>query len=101
MGKKKSNLIVLLACATIISVIGGFIRNLNNHNEKAMLVVNSKILETATKCYLEEKCKDEITLNDLYEKEYLTEELINPLTKENMDKNMCIKFGEVEAVFCK
>ena len=83
----------------VLVVIAAF-KNLNNHHEKEYRVVNSKILESAKDCYLKDDCAGEIALKDLYDKGYL-EVQVDPVTKENMDENLCIKFEDKEAVFCK
>ena len=100
MVKSKFSLWYILIIIFVILIIVGAYKNLSNHQKKEIDVVNNKILESATKCYLKGDCTDEIKLKDLYDKEYL-ETIIDPITKENMDENLCIKFDEGKAIFCK
>lgn len=101
MEQKKTNLIIVFVVLFIVIVFGVAVyKNINSHYEKELLVVNNKILEAAKNCYLEEKCKDNITLKDLYDKGYL-EKQIDPGTKQDYDVNVCIKWDNKKAVFCK
>lgn len=98
--KKNNFVIILVALFIIILFVLAFYKNLNSHYEKELLVVNNKILESAKKCYLEEKCEGEITLKELYEKEYI-EKQVDPSTKTDYNENVCIKWKNKKAVFCK
>ena len=100
MEKKIINYWYLLTIILVILVVIAGFKNLNNHHEKEYLVVNNKILESARQCYLKEECSGEITLKELYDKGYL-ETQIDPLTKENMDENICLKYEDNKALFCK
>lgn len=78
--KKISLVIVLL----IIFLIGGFTayKVIRMHNDNLILVTEKRIIEAAQKCWREDKCPNDIvTLKELYENNYLEQE-INPLTKE-------------------
>ena len=99
MEKNKSNVLYIIIFIIILVVVSAFFKNLKAHQKKEYLVVNNRILEAAKKCFLEEKCEGEILLKDLYEKEYLSVQ-VNPITKENMDENICIKYDNNEAKFC-
>ncbi len=99
MVKKKINFLFIIISALIVLFIAGAIKTLNNHHEKEYLVVNSKILQKAKECYLKGDCTGEITLKDLYDKKYLDIQ-IDPVTKENMNDNTCIKYENDEALFC-
>ena len=68
--------------------------------EKSYFVVENKIKEAGKKCFLEEKCPEEFTLNDLFEKGYINE-AVDPITKEDIDKNKCLKYENNEIIFCK
>ncbi len=53
-----------------------------NYQNNLYRVVEEKIIGAAKKCYYENVCQDEkITLEFLYEKDYL-DEISNPVTKE-------------------
>ena len=57
---------------------------LNKHNDKLIKVTEKRITEATKKCFIDEKCHgNEITLQDLYDNNYLNEE-INPITKNIM-----------------
>lgn len=99
MEEKKISFWYFLIGILIILIVMGAIKNLTNHHEKEYRVVNSKILESAKDCYLKKECEGEITLKDLYDKGYL-EVQIDPVTKENMDEKICIKYEENETLFC-
>ncbi len=101
MEKKKTNLmIIFVAFFIVILFILAAYKNMNSHYEKELLVVNNKILESAKNCYLEKKCEGEITLKDLYDKKYI-EKQIDPRTKTDYNENVCIKWENKKAVFCK
>jgi len=99
MVKKKINIWYLVILLIIIILIIGIYKAINEHQEKEYLVVNNKILESAKECYLKGDCEGEITLKYLYEKEYLVVQ-VDPVTKENINEDMCITFKEDTAVFC-
>ncbi len=99
MEKKKVSIWYLVLALLIVLIIIGAKKSLDNHHGKEYLVVHSRILESAKKCYLDEKCEGEITLKDLYDKGYL-EVQVDPATKENMNEKLCIKYEKERAVFC-
>ena len=92
MEKKKSNkLITITVFSLLIIVIIFTIYKINkNHEEKLYNVLYSKIKYACKKCYLEEKCKNEITLKELYDNKYL-ELQYDPISKEELDSNTIIK----------
>ncbi len=100
MEKRKFSIWYIIIAVVIIIIIVAGIKNLNNHHDKEYLVVNKKILETAKECYLKGDCEGDILLKDLYNKQYLSVQ-INPITKENIDENICITFKDNETKFCK
>lgn len=84
----------------IITFIVGAIGVYNRHIEKSYLVLNNKIKEAGKNCYLDKKCNDTFTLQDLFDNNYLSE-AIDPVTKEDVDKNTCLKYENNEIIFCK
>ncbi len=100
MEEKKISIWHLIIVLIILFILFAGYKNLKSHQEKEIRVVNNKILESAKECFLKQECEGEITLKDLYDKKYIDLQ-INPLTKENMDDNLCIKFVGKDAVFCK
>lgn len=74
--------ISVIACLIIIGV-PTINKVVKNSNEKKIAVSEKYITEQAEKCYFDEKCdKDMITLKELYEKGYIKEKQLNPVTKE-------------------
>ncbi len=100
MGKKKFSIYYILLVVFIILIIFAVINNVKYHHEKEYQVLFSKILESAKECYLKEECNGNITLKDLYDKNYL-ETQVDPSTKENMDETLCIKWQDGAAKFCE
>jgi hypothetical protein len=99
--KKISNFTILLVTIVIcgVMVISKTVMVLKNrHEEKLMFSMHTKVEYYAKRCYLEGKCSGNIILNDLYEKEYLKEEVVNPITKEVLDKNIIIRYEDEEVV---
>jgi len=96
MEKKRITNFEILSIAIIISlviiIIGSINKILNNHNEKALYAMKSKVEYYAKRCYLENNCKDTITLKELYEKKYITEEVVNPITKEIISEDLEINY---------
>ena len=62
------------------------------HNERSIYAMESKVEYYAKRCYLESVCTGSITLNDLYTNGYIKDEVINPVTKEVVDKNLVINY---------
>ena len=100
MGKIKVNYLIYLFIGISILIISVSVYKAEKkHKERLMYVINTKIKEAAKLCYLKEDGKDEITLQDLYDKKYL-EELVNPVTKEIIDSSMCISYVDEEVKLC-
>ena len=100
MKQKVSNFtIIFFVVLTLIAVIGVFtvIKIQKNHEDKLMYAMTSKVEYNAKQCYLNEICKDTITLNVLYENNYLTE-VVNPVTKEVIDPNLKIEYKDGKIV---
>ncbi len=100
MEKKRTNLIYVFLGVLIILFGLAAYKSLEKHHEKEYQVLNSRILESAKDCYLKEDCTGEITIKDLYNKKYLDKQ-IDPVTKEDVDETICIKFENNEAKYCK
>ena len=74
----------------IIIVIATIVKVYTNHIDHLYYVVESKIIESTKKCYLEEVCTgEEVTLKDLIEKDYIDKQ-IDPKSKEYIDENIKI-----------
>jgi len=101
MEKKKSrlnNIIKVLLLLTIILIIVFTIYKLNKkHENKLYNVLYSEIKYKANKCFLDKKCESNITLKELYEKEYLSTQY-DPISKEELDSDIkiIIKDNEIK-----
>lgn len=95
MGSKINNLTIISVTLLIIFgivLIASIAKISDYHNEKLIYAMESKVEYAAKRCYLENNCSGEITLNNLYERKYLSEEVVNPITKEILNKDMKINF---------
>ena len=97
---KLSHVIYFIAGISILILGISAYKAEKNHEAKLYHVLHSKIKETALDCYLNNDCEGEITLNDLYQKKYLTP-VFDPVTKEELDNNICIKYNNEEVKFCE
>lgn len=101
MEKKKNklkNIIKVLIIITLILIVVFTIYKLNKrHEEKLYDVLYSEIKYKANKCFLDKKCESNITLKELYKKEYLKTQY-DPISKEelNSDIKIIIKDNEVK-----
>lgn len=100
MEKSKISIIVTVT-ATIILLIGiAAYKAEAKHRDRLYYAVHQKIKETAKDCYLKKICNDRIILKDLYEKMNLAT-MIDPITKEEMDENLCLEYLDEVVEFCK
>ena len=79
-----NKIIIYITIIAIVLLIGipTFHKVIKENHRKLYIVSEKLITEAATKCYYEEKCKDiKITLKELYDNNYLTEEITDPVTK--------------------
>lgn len=95
--ENKSTIIIIVSIL-LVFIIGAY-KVYEGHIDKLYLVVNNKIKESARKCYLENKCSEEITLKDLIDRDYI-DVVIDPVSKEEIDQNLCIKYENDEVMFC-
>lgn len=81
-------------CILIVVVISVTTMRINDDHEKKLIyAMESKVEYYAKRCFLEEKCHGEVTLEMLYENGYLTE-VSHPVTKEIIDHNIKITFKD-------
>ena len=101
MEKKKNNIIIIIYLILLLILCTFTIyKIIKNHESKLYNVLYSKIEYNAKKCYLDKKCKDTITLNDLYEKKYL-DILYDPISKEELNKDIKIKYIDNRVIIDK
>lgn len=80
-------IILLISIPTIYKVV-------KNYQNNLYVVVEQKIINSAKKCYYEEKCKEnKITLKELYELKYL-DKVSNPITKEYYNEESYVKIDD-------
>lgn len=88
MVKKISSIIIIILSIILIALT---IYKLNKkHEDKLYNVLYSEIEYQANRCYLEGNCGTNITLEELYEKKYLSTQY-DPITKEELNKKTKIK----------
>ena len=94
MGKISNFTIFSLTIISLVAIIiiSSIIKINNIHDEKLIFAMKSKVEYFAERCYLENNCSGEITLNTLYERNYITE-VVNPVTKEIIDSNTKINYA--------
>ncbi len=95
--KKKSKIssytLISLTVIGIIAFIGvnSYLRIKKEHEEKVQYVLDSKIEYYAKRCYLEGKCREVMTLDDIYKQGYIKTELVNENTNEIVDSKIIIR----------
>ena len=74
-----------------------------NINQQRLNEVNEKLVtENAFRCYYEGKCQNKIvTLNELYNLGYITQDIVNPKTKEiySKDSYVEISLNEMKLIY--
>ena len=97
MEKKKtiSNFWIIIITLSVIAVIIAtktVVVIKEQHEERALYSMRTTVAYYAKKCYLEEKCNGVVTLQTLYDNEYLKEEVVNPITKEVISHDLEIRY---------
>lgn len=91
MVRKISNILIIIMLICLISLT---IYKLNKrHENKLYDVLYSKIEYQAKKCFLDKNCENNITLEELYNKEYL-EIQYDPISKEELNPKTEIKIKD-------
>ena len=99
--KRISNTFIFVMTFLIITtfIITKTIIKINErHEERQIYAMKSKVEYNAKRCYLEEKCSGDITLQTLYDNKYIDEEVVDPITKEVIDHNLLIKYEDGKVV---
>ena len=86
-------IIIIITVPTFYKVV--------KENHRRLYVVNNKLVtEAAERCYYEGKCSDKkITLKELYQNKYLTDEIIDPVTKAVYNDASYILINEKDSTF--
>ena len=102
--EKKTNkinklLIIVFSLVFCIILILTLYKLNKKHEEKLYNVLYSEIKYAANQCFLKKDCENNITLKDLYDKNYL-EIKYDPISKEELNKNIkiIIKDEKIEIV---
>lgn len=94
MEKNKIKVYIPLIILIILLVITMY-KIVKNREEKLYKSFYGKIEYAAKKCYLEENCKETITLKELYKLKYL-EVQYDPVSKEILDENIEIEIKDTK-----
>lgn len=98
---KKSSVIIITIVSTLCIILAlSANKSLEKHYEKETLVLNNRIKEAAKKCYLKKECTGNITLKDLYDKDYLSKQ-VDPKTKEYLNEELCLKYENNIVDWCE
>lgn len=93
--------ITVLVCLLMIGVPTLY-KIVKENEQNLYLVSEKKITEAAYKCYYEGKCaKNTVTLEELYQKGYLVNEEIDPITKEVYSKDSYVVINKDKISFYK
>lgn len=85
--KIKNLNIILLTIVILLVIVPSFIKVKQEHNKKLWDVTNKEVIEAAQKCRNESGClENKVTIDYLINKGYLNN-VVNPLTKEIINKN--------------
>lgn len=97
MAINKKGLIIIIILIGLFII--GAIKVYQNHVDKLYLVLDNEIKESAKKCFLDKNCEGEITLGDLKNKGYI-DVLVDPISKEEISKDKCLKYENNEVKYC-
>ena len=89
--------ITILGLLVVISLAATVKLN-DKHEERLIYAVETKVEYLAKRCYLEGNCDGSITLETLYDLEYV-DEVIHPITKEEIDSSKVITYVDGEYDF--
>ncbi len=82
--------IILVITILLVLIIPSSYAVYTTHNERLYEVLDNKMIEEAIACYNKKECITKlITLQELYDKGYL-EEQIDPISKEILNPNITI-----------
>jgi competence protein ComGC len=100
MNSSRSIISLTVIICTLIIAIPTFYKVITEHNRKLNIVTNKMIIEAAQDCYYDNKCQNtKITLEELYNQGYLSERVINPVTKEVYADNSYVILKKEDSKF--
>ena len=85
--------LITICVLTVVIITESTIKINERHEEKLIYAMESKISYYAKRCYLENKCKDVVTLKKLYDLGYLTE-IVHPVSKEIIDETTTLEYKD-------
>ena len=92
MNISKLSIISCIVAIMLIVSIPTVYKVIKNHQKHLVQASESKVIDAAKKCYYEEKCtNDVITLQELFDLNYLTENVSNPISKEVYNMESYVK----------
>lgn len=97
-----NKIVVYITIIAILIIVGvpTFYKVVKDNHEKLYIVTNKLVIESAERCYYEEKCENEkVTLKELYEKEYIKKEVIDPVSKIVYDEMSYVEIKEKDSTF--
>ena len=83
--KRISNLSILVFVILVLALVVGiktFLQITKTHEDRLIYSLHTNTEYYAKRCYLENKCEGEVTIQKLYDENYIKNELVNPITKE-------------------
>ncbi|MBR6072909.1 MAG: hypothetical protein IKP76_01130 [Bacilli bacterium] len=102
MEKKKISVlwyfVITFAIIGIIIITKTVVVIKDQHEERSIYSMRSTVEYYAKRCYLEEKCNGTVTLQTLYDNEYLKNEVVNPVTKEVINHDLEIKYEDEKII---
>ncbi|MBE6148857.1 MAG: hypothetical protein E7167_05175 [Firmicutes bacterium] len=97
-----NKIVIYITIIAIIIIVGcpTFYKVIKENHRKLYVVTNKLVIEAAQRCYYEKQCEsNKITLKELYEKKFLEENIIDPVTKIVYDENSYIEINEKDSTF--
>lgn len=100
MNTNKITIYVTIIAILLIISVPTIYKVVKTNHEKLYLVTEKLVIENAEKCIYEKKCnKNKVTLRDLYEKGYLKDEVIDPVSKTVYSKESYVLIKKDSSTF--
>lgn len=101
MEKKRTNLAILgitIISLVVTIIIASIVKISDNHNHLLTYSMQSQVEYYAKRCYVENNCVGEVTLKDLYTRNYINGEVVDPVSKEILNENIKINYIDKKIV---
>ena len=100
MNTNKIVIFITIFAIIIIIAVPTFYKVVKENHRRLYLVTNKLVTESAERCYYESKClSKKVTLQELYEKGYLKQEIIDPVTKVVYLNESYVEINEKDSTF--